>query len=185
MPVIESNTTKRSPGSSDESLVAKRRDNKVHQPHKILTFGYNALTLGNGQETPAYKLPSAQGAWFHVLSTIQQDIQNLSELEDDWDLEGAKAVEYGCIKRSLHFIESLESQNVDTIRLWNMPSVTALLDGGVQLYWYTKSGQTYLNFQPSKPDIFLQRVNQDGKGTFDKVSDEVALRFAMEAMNDL
>ncbi len=185
MPVIETNIIKRSHTTQDKHQVYRGIHEIFQQTYSSLTTSYDEMNMGKGQEIPAYKLPSAQGAWCHVLSTIQLEIQNLNDLGEDWDLEGAKAVENKCIKRALSFVESLESKNVDTIRIWNIPSVTALLNGGVQLYWYTKSGQTYLNFQPSNADIFLQRVNQDGKGNFEHVNDERAVHYAMEAMNDL
>lgn len=84
-----------------------------------------------------------------IAETINEILQ-LQELEDDWDLDGAQPVDPLAIGLAARFVHTVG----ETIRQeglsWEVPSVGPVADGSVALTWNAGARQALAIFRPSQ-----------------------------------
>jgi hypothetical protein len=126
----------------------------------------------------------ANAIYIPGMKRVSDEIAQLSELENDWDEEGASAVDPDCIVRAQTFLHQIVCDEFDMSPAPILPSVYAAVDGGVQLYWFTKWGQTALTFRPGQQTVDVQQKERNSPASSHAVSVEEAVQIALRAMCD-
>ena len=116
------------------------------------------------------------------LAGVSNDISVLADLEDDWDAEGASAVNVTCIAEAKSFITLLECEATNERSEWILPTVNPTVDGGLQLYWFTPWGQTAITFRSGRQEVEVQRKQLNETGEFRSVPVTEAVKIAVRAM---
>ncbi len=183
--------------------------NDVHDEGAILlNFWGNPLMNGAGQSphTPnQLERWREMTAWVdqmggaviinEVATQIRQDsnlclhetlaeIMQLASLEENWNDEGAPAVDRDCIHRARDFVQRLACQ-VDQRLLMEddfAPAVFPDIDGGVNLYWKAHGRQTALAFRPGQRLIDVMEKSQGMASSYRAVSEDEVGAIALRAM---
>jgi hypothetical protein len=116
------------------------------------------------------------------LRSVEEEIERLAGLEEDWDEEGALAVNQDCVHRARTFVRQLDCQESTPDTVPVLPSVYASVDGGVQLYWFTERGQTSLTFRPGVLAIDIQEKERNSPASHHSAGVEEAIQIALRAM---
>ena len=92
------------------------------------------------------------------LQSIKDAIQELAELKEDWDDEGAPAINRSCLILAQKFIENLEYliTKYNSEECLCLPSVAPTKNGGLQLFWYPGEKQTAISFLPERTLIKVE-----------------------------
>ena len=120
-----------------------------------------------------------------VLRELQEEVEELAALEDDWNEEGAPVIDRGSIQQAHTFLRQLACEASDLTGEWILPSVYPTVDGGVQLYWNKTDSQIALTFRPQGRgiDYLMKKRGEPAQRGFLLVKDAVAeaLRAVREA----
>ena len=102
-------------------------------------------------------------------------INNIQDIQEDWEGDGELKVDIESIKRAISFVEYIQcsSRGNSLSEDWR-PFVYANAKGGVCLYWKPGNGQFALTFDPGNNLIELMQKKHDLKSTFDFVSEQEA-----------
>ena len=114
------------------------------------------------------------------------EISNLASLEEDWNDEGAKAIDRTSILRAIKFVQWLSciatgqglSGNLD-------PAVFPAIDGGIRLYWKTANRQLSLTFNPGQTPMIVTEKVVGKNATNQETCENEAGNLAIEVMREV
>ena len=119
-----------------------------------------------------------------LLQEVHDEIGQLASLEEDWNDEGASAIDRASILHAQKFVVWLASQSFGQHGIKAIPSVFPTIDGGVQLYWSLPKKQVALTFRPKRHDIDYAVKESGEPSSRNYVPIEQAGEIALRVMHD-
>jgi hypothetical protein len=86
------------------------------------------------------------------IRAVLEEIEAYGHLEDDWDLEGALAVDAKAAKAAARLVELVSLKAAEHALTWQDPIVGPVADGGIALSWESESRRALLVVHPGQAD---------------------------------
>jgi hypothetical protein len=97
------------------------------------------------------------------VSETVNTILKLRELEDDWDLDGARPIDPMAIELAARFVRSIGELAKQEGLSWQTPSVGPVSDGSVALTWDVGARQTLTIFRPQQLPLVVCVTREKGE----------------------
>lgn len=106
------------------------------------------LTLRASQDST---IEETSPPWIHE---VNARIAHLRRLKENWDGEGAPAIDYECCMRSIVFLLNTAANETPA------PQIVPTSSGGLQLEWHEADIDLEIRFSPEEPDTFFYVSSQ-------------------------
>jgi hypothetical protein len=120
------------------------------------------------------------------VSETVNTILKLRELEDDWDLDGARPIDPMAIELAARFVRSIGELAKQEGLSWQTPSVGPVSDGSVALTWDVGARQTLEIFRPQQLPLVVcvtrEKVETGGRPVRQVVQSEEGARLVLWAL---
>jgi hypothetical protein len=80
------------------------------------------------------------------------EIRQYADLEDDWDLEGGRAVDNATAESASELVRLVYHAAREEGLVWESPAVGPLHDGGLSIEWDSGGRRTVIFLRPNRPD---------------------------------
>lgn len=112
-----------------------------------------------------------------------EEIKQLASLEEDWNDEGAVAINRASRLRAQKFVQWLVCEAKEQQLTGDCaPAIFPTINGGVKLYWKAKGRQVALTFSPGQDTIDVVERALGAASTHQSLSENTAGAVALEAM---
>jgi hypothetical protein len=113
------------------------------------------------------------------------EIEKVQELEEDWDLDGARRIDPEAIRLASRLVRSVEELAWQEGVRWQMPEIGPVPDGSVALTWEGSGRQTLMVFRPGEATAVECVTREEGNPPVRQfVSEAEAGRLALWALSD-
>lgn len=113
---------------------------------------------------------------------LLEELDQFSELEEDWDELGANTIDKKCIIFAKLFVNILFDKLPVMDVSWEEPTLFPSFDGGLKFHWFTQKGQTLLIFQPNSQEIVVHKKEMDQPSQQFYTSLQETIKYALTAM---
>ncbi len=118
-----------------------------------------------------------------VAETINEILQ-LQDLEDDWDLEGAQQIDQRAILLAALFVQTIGKAVRQEGVSWQSPRVGPVSDGSVVLTWTAGERQALTIFRPSRlASVVCVTREGDGRPARSIVTIQDATRLVLQTLS--
>jgi hypothetical protein len=93
----------------------------------------------------------------------QRAIQEYTDYEADWDLEGADPIDPEAAALAASLVERVDLQACERAIAWQVPVVGPDPEGGIDLVWEAGGRRALLMTRPGFPDEFVCVINEAGR----------------------
>jgi hypothetical protein len=139
-----------------------------------------AQTLLNQQQARIWEIRTPDVNSTARLTESLNEIVRLLELEDDWNLEGARRIDLGATRLVSRLVRSIELAVRQGGTHWQAPEVAPVPDGSVALTWDGDNRQILMVCRPGETStvecIFRERGRRPFRAYPSRLSDRHDLR---------
>jgi hypothetical protein len=131
------------------------------------------------------EVPAGDAGSTARLSEALREIAQLQELDEDWDLDGARPIDPQAMQLASGVVRAVEELAAQEGVNWQQPEIGPVPDGSVAVTWEGNDRDTLMVFRPGQA-ISVECVTQEeGAGPIRRVVPEAeAVRLALWALGD-
>jgi hypothetical protein len=117
------------------------------------------------------------------LTEVLNQIAQLQELDDDWDLDGAHGIDPEAIRLASRLVRDVEEVAWQADVPWQPPEIGPVPDGSVALTWEGSIRQALMVFRPGQSTRVECITREEGKQPVRQVVAETeAVQLALSAL---
>lgn len=129
--------------------------------------------------------PTGDGRSNGSLSEALNEVARLQELDENWDLDGARPIDPQAMQLASHVVRSVEEMAALEGVNWEQPEIGPVPDGSVAVTWEGSRRDALMVFRPEQTASVECVTQEEGTGPIRQVVSEAeAVRLALWTLGE-